>query len=171
MCANKEEEIEKNEEIVMVELQSEDEKKAEVVRKADNNKELVTKEQRENKNMILNKDENTENTKSEGEANNKVQNVGEIIEDDKVPVEIANTQTKAKQQDKDIVASKTSNNQQQKETTDNGERKKVEESKDGDSEQQGKDDKTCNFRSASTREKIEMKKRMKEDNIDSELTQ
>ena len=100
-----------------------------------------------------------------------MQNVGKIIEDDKVPVEIANTQTKAKQQDKDIVASKTSNNQQQKETTDNGERKKVEESKDGDSEQQGEDDKTCNFRSASTREKIEMKKRMKEDNIDSELTQ
>ena len=120
-------------------------KKAEVVRKVDYNKEQETKEQRENKNIILNKDENTENTKSEGEANNKVQNVGKIIEDDKVPVEIANTQTKAKQQDKDIVASKTSNNQQQKETTDNGERKKVEESKDGDSEQQGEDDKTCNF--------------------------
>ena len=101
MCANKEEEIEKNEEIVMVELQSEDEKKAEVVRKADNNKELVTKEQRENKNMILNKDENTENAKSEGEEDNRVKNVGEIIVDDKVPVEIANTQTKAKQQEKD----------------------------------------------------------------------
>ena len=99
-------------------------KKAEVVRKVDYNKEQETKEQRENKNIILNKDENTENTKSEGEANNRVQNVGKIIEDDKVPVEIANTQTKAKQQDKDIVASKTSNNQQQKETTDNGEKKK-----------------------------------------------
>ena len=88
-------------------MQSEDEKKAEVVRKADNNKEQATKEQRENKNMILNKNENTENTKSEGEANNREQNVGEIIEDDKVPVEIANTQTKAKQQDKDVVANKT----------------------------------------------------------------
>ena len=44
--------------------------------------------------MILNKDENIENTKSEGEANNRVQNIAEIIED-KVSVEIANTQTKA----------------------------------------------------------------------------
>ena len=41
-------------------------KKAEVVRKANNNKEQATKEQRENKNMMLNKDKNTENTKSEG---------------------------------------------------------------------------------------------------------
>ena len=90
----------------MVELQSEDEKKTEVS-KTDNNKEQATKEQTENKNMRLNKDENTENTKSEGEANNRVQNIGEIIEDDKVPVEIANTQTKAKQQDKDVVANKT----------------------------------------------------------------
>ena len=152
-------------------MQSEDEKKAEVVRKADNNKEQATKEQRENKNMILNKNENTENTKSEGEANNREQNVGEIIEDDKVPVEIANTQIKAKQQDKDVAANKTSNNQQQKETTGNAERKKVEESNDSDSEQQGKDDKTYNFRSTSTREKIEMKKRGKEDNINSELAQ
>ena len=70
---NKEEEIEKNEKIVMVEFQSEDAKKAEVVRKADNNKEQATKEQRENKNMILNRNENTENIKSEGEANNRVQ--------------------------------------------------------------------------------------------------
>ena len=60
--------------------------------------------------MVLNKDENTENTKSEGEANNRVQNVREIIED-KVPEEIANTQIKDKQQDKDVVADKTSNNQ------------------------------------------------------------
>ena len=35
---NTEEEIEKNKEIIMVELQSEDEKKAEVVGKANNNK-------------------------------------------------------------------------------------------------------------------------------------
>ena len=45
--------------------------------------------------MILNKDENIQNTKSEGETNNRVQNVEKIIED-KVPVEMANTQTKAK---------------------------------------------------------------------------
>ena len=86
----------------MVELQSEDEKKTEVS-KTDNNKEQATKEQTENKNMRLNKDENTENTKSEGEANIRVQNIGEIVEDE-VPVEITNTQTKAKQQDKGFVA-------------------------------------------------------------------
>ena len=55
--------------------------------------------------------------------NNKVQNIGEIIED-KVPVEMANIQTKTNQQDNDIVAKKTSNYQQQKETTGNGQRKK-----------------------------------------------
>ena len=136
-------------------MQSEDEKKAEVVKKANNNKEQATKEQTENKNMILNKDEKIDNTKSEGEANNTVQNTGEIIED-KIPVEITNTQTKAKQQDKDVVDNKTSNNLHQKETTGNGERKKVEEPKYSGSEQQEKDNKTYNFRSTSTREKIEM---------------
>ena len=40
-----------------------------------------------------------------------VESVGEIIED-KVPVEMANIQTKSKQQDNDLVADKTSNNQQ-----------------------------------------------------------
>ena len=69
------------------------------------------------------------------------------------------------------MANKTSNNQQQKETTFNEERKKVEESKDSDREQQGKDDKAYNFRSAGTREKIEMKKKGKEDNTNSELAQ
>ena len=73
--------------------------------------------------MILSKDENIENTKSEGEANNRDQNDGKIIED-KGPVEMANIQTKAKQQDNDLVANKTSNNQQQKETTGNRQRKK-----------------------------------------------
>ena len=51
----------------MVELQSEDEKKAEVVGKVDNNEEQANKEQTENENMILNKDGNTEKNKSEGE--------------------------------------------------------------------------------------------------------
>ena len=59
----------------MVELQSEDEKKAEGVGEADNNKEQATKEKTENKNMILSKCENIGNTKSEGETNNRVQNV------------------------------------------------------------------------------------------------
>ena len=162
------EEIEKNEEIIMVELQSEDGKKAKVVGKTDNNKDQATKKQTENKNMILNKDENIENTKSEGEANNRVENVGEIIQD-KVPVEIANKQPKAKQQNKDIVANKRSNNHQQKKITGNGQRKKVEEPKYSDSEQQVEDGKTYNVRSTSTREKIETKKKQKEDNINSEL--
>ena len=118
--------------------------------------------------MTLSKDENTENSKSEGEANNRAQNVGEIIED-KVPVEIANTQTKAKQQNKDVVANTTSHNQQQKEATGNGQRKKVEQTKYSDSEHQAEDEKTYNFRSTSTREKNERKKRGKEDNLNSEL--
>ena len=65
---NNEEEIENNEEIFMFEFQSEDnEKKAEVVGKGDN-EEQATKEQTINKNMILNKDANIESTSSEGEA-------------------------------------------------------------------------------------------------------
>ena len=47
-----------------------------------------------------------------------MQNVGEIIED-KVPEEMTNIQTQAKQQKNDAVANKTSNNQQQKEATGN----------------------------------------------------
>ena len=43
-------------------------KKAEVVGKAVNNKEQTAKEQKENKNMMLNKDANIENTKSGGEV-------------------------------------------------------------------------------------------------------
>ena len=47
----------------------------------------------------------------------------------------------------------------------------MEEPKYNVSEQQVKDDKSYNFRSTSTRAKIETKKRRKEDNIDSGLTQ
>ena len=73
-----------------------------------------------------------------------MQNVGEIIED-KVPEEMTNIQTQAKQQKNDAVANKTSNNQQQKEATGNEQiRKKVEGPKYSDSEQQGEDDKTYN---------------------------
>ena len=71
-----------------------------------------------------------------------------------------------------IMANKTLNYQQQKEETGNGqEKEKMEEPKYSDSEQQDKDDKTYNFRSTSTRAKIEIKKRGKEDNINSELAQ
>ena len=62
----------------MVELQSEDnEKKAEVVGKADN-EEQATKEQTVNKNMILNKDANKEDTKSEGKAKREDQQYGKL---------------------------------------------------------------------------------------------
>ena len=85
---------------------------------------------------------------------------------------MANIQIKTKQQDNDIVAKKTSNYQQQKEATGNGQRKEIgEKPKCSDGEQQSKDDKTYNFRSTSTRAKIETKKRGKEDNINSELAQ
>ena len=60
----------------MVELQSEGEKKDEVVGKLDNNKEQATKEQTENKNMILNKDEFIEKTKSEGEPTGEDEQYG-----------------------------------------------------------------------------------------------
>ena len=107
----------------------------------------------------------------EQENGTRVQNIGETIED-KVPVEVANIQTKSKQQDDDIVSKKTSNYQQQKEATGNGQRNKIgEKPRYSDSEQQGKDDKTYNFRTTSTRAKIETKKRGKEDNINSELAQ
>ena len=43
--------------------------------------------------------------------NTRGQNIGEIIED-KAPVELANIQTKTKQQDNDILAKKASNYQQ-----------------------------------------------------------
>ena len=45
----------------------------------------------------------------------------------------------------------------------------MEEPKYSDSEQQDEDGKTYNIRSTSTREKIETKKKQKEDNINSEL--
>ena len=60
----------------MVELQSEDEKKAEVVGKVDNNEEQANKEQTKNKNIILNKDENIEKNKSEGEAKGEDEQYG-----------------------------------------------------------------------------------------------
>ena len=114
----------------------------------------------ESKNNITNTTENTEQNNRKYSAgkngiNNRVQNIGEIIED-KLPVEMANIQTKSKQQDNDIMANKISNYQQQKEATGNGQRKeKVEGPKYSDSEHPGKDGKTYNFRSTTTRAKIE----------------
>ena len=70
----------------------------------------------ESKNNITNTAENAEQNNRKYSAgkngiNNRVQNIGEIIED-KVPVEMANIQTKNKQQDNDIMANKISNYQQ-----------------------------------------------------------
>ena len=130
-------------------------------------------ESKDNKTYTIGNTEQNNRKYSTGKngINNRVQNIGDIIED-KVPVEMANIQSKTKQQDNDIVANKTSNYQQQREATGNGQRKeKVEEPNYSDSEQQGKDDKIYNFRSTSTRVKIETKKKRKEDNINSELTQ
>ena len=130
-------------------------------------------ESKDNKTYTIENTEQNNRKYSTGKngINNRVQNIGDIIED-KVPVEMANIQSKTKQQDNDIVANKTSNYQQQREATGNGQRKeKVEEPNYSDSEQQGKDDKIYNFRSTSTRVKIETKKKGKEDNINSELTQ
>ena len=63
------------------------------------------------------------------------------------------------------MAKKTSSLHQQKEAAGNRQRKEIgEEPKYSDSEQQGKDNKTYNFRSTSTRAKIETKKMGEEDN-------
>ena len=84
-------------------------------------------------------------------------------------LEITDIQTMAKEKGKNVVANKASNNQQQRETTGNRQRReKVEEPKFSDNEQQGKDNKTYNFRSTSTRAKIETEKSEKEDNRNSE---
>ena len=110
---NNEEEIEKNEEIFMVELQSEDnEKKAEVVGKADN-EEQATKEQTVNKNMILNKDTNIENTKSEGEAKREDEQCGkpnqQCQKHQKVIADKPNTKEKEKENQGDKTAKENKN--------------------------------------------------------------
>ena len=68
-------------------------------------------ESKDNITYTLEKTEQNNRKDSTGEnvINNRAQNFGEIIED-KVPVKLANIQTKAKQQDNDVVANKTSNN-------------------------------------------------------------
>ena len=51
------------------------------------------------------------------------------------------------------------------------EKKKMEEPKERDSEQKGGNNRTYNFRSVSTRAKIETKERGKDDNINPEIAQ
>ena len=105
---NKKEEIQKNEEVTMVELQSEDdEKKAEVVGKASNNKGQVTKEQTVNNYMILNKDANIENTKSEGEAKREDEQYGKPNQQCQKHQKVIADETKTKEKEEENQGDKT----------------------------------------------------------------
>ena len=92
----------------MVELQSEDnEKKAEVVGKAGNNKEQATKEQTVNKNMILNKDGNIETTKSKGEAKREDQQYGKLNQQCQKHQKVIADETKTKEKEKENQGDRT----------------------------------------------------------------
>ena len=104
---NNEEEIEKNEEIFMFELQSEDnEKKVEVVGKADN-EEQATKEQTVNKNMILNKDANIQSTNSEEEAKREDEQHGKPNQHCQKHQKVIADETKTKEKEKENQGDKT----------------------------------------------------------------
>ena len=99
----------------MVELQSNDnEIKAEVVGEADNNKEKATKEQTENQKMILNKDENIENTKSEGEAKGEDEQYGKQSQQCQKHEKVIAEPTKTKEQEKENQGVKTSTGEEEK---------------------------------------------------------
>ena len=99
----------------MVELQSEDnEKKVEVAGKANNNLERATKEQTENKNKILNKDENIENTKLEGEAKGEDEQYGKPNQQCQKHEKVIADQTKTKEQGKENQGVKTSAGEEEK---------------------------------------------------------
>ena len=67
--------------IIILELQSEENhKKAKIVGKIDNNNEHAAKEKTENKSITLDKDENIENTKSEGEAKGEDEEYGKLTQ-------------------------------------------------------------------------------------------
>ena len=101
----------------MVELQSEDEKKAEVVGKANNNKEQATKEQTKDKNMILNKDENIENTKSDEEAKGEDEQYGKPKEQCQKHQKVIAAETKIKEKEKENQGDKTSTGEDKKKNT------------------------------------------------------
>ena len=98
----------------MVELQSEDEKKAEVVGKADNNKEKATQEQTENKNMTLSKDENIENTKLEGEAKGEDDQYGKPNQQCQKHQKVISAETKTKEKEKENQEDKNKRKRRQK---------------------------------------------------------
>ena len=91
----------------MFELQSEDnEKKAEVVGKADN-EEQATKEQTIKKNMILNKDANIESTNSEGEAKREDEQYGKPNQQCQKHQKVIADETKTKEKEKENQEDKT----------------------------------------------------------------
>ena len=93
--------------IFMFELQSEDnEKKAEVVGKADN-EEQKTKEKTIKKNMILNKDANIENTNSEGEAKREDEQYGKPNQQCQKHQKVIADETKTKEKEKENQEDKT----------------------------------------------------------------
>ena len=99
----------------MVQLQSEDnEKKDEAVRKANNDKEQETNEQTENKNMILNKDENIENTKSEGEAKGEDERYGKPNQQCQKHEKVIANETKIKEKETENQGDKTSTREEEK---------------------------------------------------------
>ena len=99
----------------MVELQSEDnEKKTEVFGKAGNNKEHTTKEQTENKNMILKKDENIENTKSEGQPKGEDEQYGKPNQQWQKNKKLIADETKTKEKEKENQGDKTSSGEEEK---------------------------------------------------------
>ena len=87
---------------MVLQLQSEDnEKKTEVVGKADNNKKEATKEQRQNKNIILNKDENIEANKSEGEVKGEDEQYGKPNQQCQKHHKVFTVETKTKDKEKE----------------------------------------------------------------------
>ena len=74
-------------------------KKAEVVGKADN-EEQATKDQTGNKNIILDKDANIENTKSEGEAKREDKQYGKPNQQCQKHQKVIADETKIKEKEK-----------------------------------------------------------------------
>ena len=101
----------------MLELQSEDnEKKVELVGKADNEKQ-ATKKQTVNKNMILNKDANIENTKSEGEAKREDEQYGKPNQQCQKHQKVIADETKTKEKEKENQGDKTAEEDQNHKNT------------------------------------------------------
>ena len=111
----------------MLELQSEDnEKKAEEVGKADNNKEQATKDRTENKNMILNKDEIIENSKSEGETKGEDEQHGIANQQCQRHQKVIAAETKTKYKEKENQGDKTSTREKDKNNKNSSKTNKLE---------------------------------------------